>query len=204
MTGDAIETYADLAATILDRPARLGGVRLVAVDGPSGAGKTTFAGRLAVAVQVHRTVAVVNTDAFLDGWAEPLSVWQALRADVLDPLIEGRPGAYRRYDWTTRRFGDERVRVAVPDVLILEGVTSGRRAVDAELSVMVFMTGDPTVLFRRVVARDGAEIAPALRDWQAAETMYFHADRPRDRADIVVDGSTDVGHDPEKEYVRLS
>ncbi|MBV9722889.1 MAG: (d)CMP kinase, partial [Mycobacterium sp.] len=32
--------------TVLAGPARLGGVRLVAVDGPSGAGKTTVAARL--------------------------------------------------------------------------------------------------------------------------------------------------------------
>ena len=40
-------TFAGLAAYVLGLPARLGDVRLVAVDGPSGAGKTRFALRLA-------------------------------------------------------------------------------------------------------------------------------------------------------------
>lgn len=45
-----VERYADLARRILGRPPRLGATRLVAVDGPSGAGKTVFANRLAAAV----------------------------------------------------------------------------------------------------------------------------------------------------------
>jgi len=196
-----IETFAALARVVMRRQPRLGTVRLVAVDGPSGAGKTTFARRLARAL--HVDTAVVPTDAFLDGWAEPLSVWPALRSDVLDPLAAGRPGAYHAYDWTSRRFGSEVIRVAVPAVLILEGVTSACAAVRAQLSLAVFVTGDAAVRTERTLARDGANIEAALRNWQAAETMYFQAERTADVADVVVDGTTDLRHDPEKEYVCL-
>jgi hypothetical protein len=113
-----IDTFAASARDVLGRRPRLGAVRLVAIDGPSGAGKTTFATRLARALPVD--TAVVPTDAFLDGWAEPLSVWPALRSGLLDPLAAGRPGAYHAYDWTLRRFGAEATPVAVPIVLILE------------------------------------------------------------------------------------
>jgi hypothetical protein len=113
-----IDTFAASARDVLGRRPRLGAVRLVAIDGPSGAGKTTFATRLARALPVD--TAVVPTDAFLDGWAEPLSVWPALRSGVLDPIAVGRPGAYHAYDWTLRRFGAEATPVAVPIVLILE------------------------------------------------------------------------------------
>jgi uridine kinase len=232
-----IETFAALAHAVMGRGPRLGTVRLVAVDGPSGAGKTTFADRLARALKgasrlryaaaeqcasrlryaaaeqcasrlryaaaVPADTAVVPTDAFLDGWAEPLSVWPALRSDVLDPLAAGRPGAYQAYDWTLRRFGDQAVPVAVPTVLILEGVTSACAAVRAQLSLVVFVTGDATVRTERTLARDGANIEAALRNWQAAETMYFQAERTADVADVVVDGTTDLRHDPEKEYVCL-
>jgi uridine kinase len=220
-----IETFAALAHVVMGRRPRLGTVRLVAVDGPSGAGKTTFAGRLARALQgasrlryasaeqgasrlryaaaVPADTAVVPTDAFLDGWAEPLSVWPALRSDVLDPLAAGRPGAYQAYDWTLRRFGGQAIPVAVPTVLILEGVTSACAAVRAQLSLAVFVTGDAAVRTERTLARDGANIEAALRNWQAAETMYFQAERTADMADVVVDGTTDLRHDPEKEYVCL-
>lgn len=46
----AVETYEELGRRVRAAPARLGPVRLVAVDGPSGAGKTVFAGRLARAL----------------------------------------------------------------------------------------------------------------------------------------------------------
>ncbi|HEY7175175.1 MAG TPA: hypothetical protein VH442_09680, partial [Micromonosporaceae bacterium] len=167
----ALERYADLANRVLARPARLGGVRLVAIDGPTGAGKTTFARRLAVALSEQVDVEVVPTDAFLRGWSPPLSVWPELRSDVLDRLHSGQPGSYRPYDWTTNRVGEASVKVRVPDVLILEGVTSAREAVRAELSFGVFIAGDATRRFARSLARDGEEIASALRDWQAAENM---------------------------------
>ena len=208
-----IETFAALARVVMGRRPRLGTARLVAVDGPSGAGKTTFAGRLARALKgasrlryaaaVPANTTIVPTDAFLDGWAEPLSVWPALRSDLLDPLAAGRPGAYQAYDWTRRRFGEQAVPVAVPTVLILEGVTSACAAVRAQLSLVVFVTGDAAVRTERTLARDGANIEAALRNWQAAETMYFQAERTADVADVVVDGTTDLRHDPEKEYVCL-
>jgi energy-coupling factor transporter ATP-binding protein EcfA2 len=220
-----IKTFAALGREIQARPPRLGSVRLVAIDGPSGAGKTTFAGRLAGALPgasrlpyasalqdasrlryasaVPVDTAVVPTDAFLDGWAEPLSVWPALRSDVLDPLAAGRPGAYHAYDWTLRRFGPEATPVAVPADLSVEGVTSACAAVRAQLSLAVFVTGDAAVRTDRTLARDGANIEAALRNWQAAETMYFQAERTADVADVVVDGTTDLRHDPEKEYVCL-
>lgn len=196
-----IETFAVLARVVMGRRPRLGTVRLVAVDGPTGAGKSTFASRLARELPVD--TAIVPTDAFLDGWAEPLSVWPALRSDVLDPLAAGRPGAYRAYDWTLRRFGAQEIAVAVPAVLILEGVTSACAAVRAELSLAVFVIGDAAVRMERTLARDGTDIEAALRNWQAAETMYFRAERTADVADVVVDGTTDLRHDPEREYVCL-
>src|SRR6266511_4903551 len=42
-----VETFAHLASRVMTTVPRLGRVRLVAVDGPSGAGKTWFADRLA-------------------------------------------------------------------------------------------------------------------------------------------------------------
>jgi hypothetical protein len=73
-----IETYADLARRVLDRPARLGRTRLVAVDGPSGAGKTVFAERLAAALGV-----ALEPSAALEPAAGP--------AAALAPTLE--PGA---------------------------------------------------------------------------------------------------------------
>jgi len=198
-----IETYARLAAEVAGRAPRLGETRLVAVDGPSGTGKTSFAAGLAGAMPAGVTVAVVPTDAFLDGWGPPLSVWSRLRTDVLEPIAAGRAAAYRTYDWTLGRRGDAETAVPVPQVLILEGVTSARAEIRPLLALSVFVTGDPAVRFARAVYRDGTDTAAPLRAWHMAEEAHFMADRTAEHAEVVVDGTSDLRHDPVKEFVRL-
>jgi uridine kinase len=199
----AIESFADLAKEVLARPARLGGVRLVAVDGPSGAGKSTFADRLAGALaEAGARVEVVHTDELLDGWADQFTYWARLEAGVLGPLERGEPGRHPVYDWTAGRFGGERV-VAVPDVLIVEGSTSGRPQAYPRVSLLVFVTADREVRLGRALARDGPGIEEPLRRWMAAEEGFFAATRTRERADRVVDGVARVGEDPGSGYVRL-
>ena len=70
-------------------PPRLGGTRLVCVDGPAGSGKTTFAGRLAAALGADAVV--VHMDDLYAGWTLTGAVAR-LRAGVLRPLADGRPG----------------------------------------------------------------------------------------------------------------
>ena len=200
---EAVERFADLAAEITRRPARLGSVRMVAIDGPSGAGKTTFAGRLAAGLRAAGTsVEVVHTDDLLDGWADQFTFWSRLEGGVLAPLARGRPGSYRAYDWVQERFGRE-VAVPVPDVLIVEGGSSARPEAYPRLSFSVFVTADREVRWQRALARDGPEIAAPLRRWMAAEEAYFAAVRTAERVDRLVDGVARVGHDPGDGYVRL-
>jgi hypothetical protein len=187
---------------VRERPARLGLVRLVGIDGASGSGKTTFAGRLAAAVGPESSY-VMHTDAVLDGWAAPESVWPRLREWVLDPLARGEPGAYLAYDWFHARYGNAWHPVPVPEVLILEGTTSAHAALTPELSFAVLVTAEPSVRWQRALVRDGAAIGEPWRAWQVAEEAYFARDRPGDRVDIVVDGAATVGHDPDREFVRL-
>jgi uridine kinase len=199
-----VETFAELAAEIERRPARLGPVRMVAVDGPSGAGKTTFADRLARALTaLGRRVEVVHTDELLDGWDDQFTFWARLDEDVLTPMERGRPGWHPVYDWARKRFDGERT-VGVPDVLIVEGATSARPEAYPRLSLSVFLTADRGVRWERVLARDGPAIEVPLRRWMAAEDDFFAASGIAERVDRLVDGVARVGHDPESEYVRLS
>ncbi len=69
-------------------------MRVVAVDGPAGAGKTTFAGRLAnrPSATAGADVATVHTDDVLDGWADIVTFWPRLEQWIL-----GRCGTVSRH-----------------------------------------------------------------------------------------------------------
>jgi uridine kinase len=198
-----IERYADLARRVLDTPPRLGAVRLVAVDGPAGSGKTTFAARLAAELRASgASAAEIHTDDLLEGWTDMVSFWPRLTEWVLDPLRRGEPARYRRYDWVRGRFEDEWQPLPVPGVLVVEGVTSARAAVRPYLGLGVLVWAGRDLRLARGIARDGEALRPEWLRWMAAEDRHFAADDTARRADLVVDGAPEVPHDPEREYVR--
>jgi len=184
-----------IADRALAAPARLGRVRLVAVDGPSGSGKSVFADGLLDALRERvATVALVRTDDIAT-WDDPVSWWPALADGVLTPLAEGRPGGYRRTAWTADGpVPGDTVEVAVPEVLVVEGVSSARRSVRPRLSLCVWIeVADPAVRLARAVGRDGPDAMSHLRRWQLFENGWFAVDRPDSAADLVVDGSSPMG-----------
>ncbi|CAL99606.1 hypothetical protein A8924_0652 [Saccharopolyspora erythraea NRRL 2338] len=162
-------------------------MRLVAVDGPSGSGKSVFARGLVAALRADglRT-ALVPTDDFAT-WDEPVGWWPRLAEGVLDPLRRGEPGRYQRTEWP----GGEPVLgawvdVEVPDVLVVEGVSSARRAVADRLSLAIWVeVGDPALRLERAVARDGEWSRPHLLRWQEFERRWFAEDGAKHRADIL-------------------
>nr|WP_037320287.1 uridine kinase [Amycolatopsis orientalis] len=170
---------------LLAAPPRLGAVRVLAIDGPSGSGKSTLAGKIVADLTGRGVrVALVSTDDFAT-WDEPVSWWPRWETGVLEPLRAGEPGGYRRVDWSTGvpRPGEE-VEIDVPDVLVLEGVSSGRARIRPSLSLLVWLDGGSEAeRLDRAVARDGAESRAELRRWQLFERGWFTVDGTRRAAD---------------------
>jgi len=204
-----VEAYPDLARRILDRPARLGRTRLVAVDGPSGAGKTVFAERLAAAFEVAGLARppIVRTDDLLAGWTDQFTFWPRLEAWVLAPLRAGRTGHYRRYDWNQHSFGPDWTPVPPAPVVLLEGFTAARAVVRPELTFAVFVTAPDRLRLDRALTRDGAAIRPYLDRWRRAERDHLAVDDTAGHVDLVVDGApepcSEPAPDPNLHYVRL-
>ncbi|MFK0192150.1 uridine kinase [Kitasatospora sp. NPDC090308] len=173
------------AAALLALPPSLGPVRLVAVDGHAGSGKTTFTGRLAAALGgapvVHLDDLATHEEPF--GWTE------RLRAGVLEPLARGVAGRHPVYDWTARAFTAERA-VPVAPVVLLEGVGAGRREVRPHLAALLWMELDPAAARARGQLRDGPELAEFWAGWSRAEDAHFAADPSRPHAALRVDGVT--------------
>lgn len=200
----SVVSYRALAAEVLAAPPRLGRVRLVGVDGPTGSGKSTFADRLVRALTALASpVTLLRTDDLLDGWRDTVTFWPRLDDWVLTPLRSRRPGAYRTYDWYAERFGDGWTEVPASGVLVLDGVTSTREAVAGELTLGVWMQVPYARSVERAIARDGEAAGAELRSWHERERAHFAVDEPAARADLVVDGAPTAAHTPETELVAL-
>jgi uridine kinase len=192
-------TFARLGAYVRMLEPRLGDVRLIAVDGPSGAGKTRFALRLAKQIDAP----VVHTDDLLEGWDDQFTFWERLENRVLTPLRRGETAFYQRYRWDRGAFDPVPVRLDPAPVVIVEGVSAGRRAIFDSLSLLVFVDAPATLRLERALSRDGDDsvaFRAYLERWRAAEDRHFAVDRTAERADLVIDGAAEVGDD---RYERL-
>lgn len=189
-----IVTFERLVDRVLDRP---GPVRLVAVDGPGGAGKSTFADRFAAVAEGNAFV--VRTDDFASA-EEPIDWWPRLLSDVIEPLADGGSARFQRYDWSTHRLA-EWVSVPRRPVVIIEGVSSSRSQWNRYLTFSIWIETEAKVRLERGLARDGEDTLGQWRAWMAAEDRHFHRDGAQSRAHLIVDGDPVRQHDPETEFV---
>jgi uridine kinase len=174
----------------------------VAVDGPAGSGKSTLAARLA---RDLGGAPVVDLDDFFS-WTDLHGWWPRFEAEVLEPLAAGRPARFRRRDWVAdprgAGLGEWRTVPAAP-VVVLDGVSSSRRAMAGRLALAVWVEAPAALRLRRGLARDGDEVEAPWRKWMAMEDAFFAADGTRERADLRIDGAPPAPHDPEREVVPV-
>ena len=186
--------YADLVSEIGRMAPKFGRTKLIAVDGPSGAGKTTFALRLAKLLDAP----VVHTDDLLDGWDDQFTFWDRLESRVLSPLRSGRTATYQRYQWHLGKFAGPPLVVDPAPAVLLEGVSAARREIRPELSLAVFVVAPPDLRWRRALARDGDDsvaFRAYLGRWRAAENRHFAEDETAEAADLIVDGAATTAED---------
>jgi uridine kinase len=177
----------DLAAHLREQPPSCGPVRLVAVDGHAGSGKTTLAGALAEALDdapvVHLDDLATHESFF--GWTV------RLHRQVLTPLSQGRTARYPAYDWTRGAFpepGDPDSGTQIPPepVVIIEGVGAGRRALRPHLACLVWMDLPAGQAWQRGRRRDGPRLEEFWKAWTRAETDHFADDPSYSYANFVV------------------
>jgi uridine kinase len=160
-------------------------VRVIAVDGPGGAGKTTLAERLATELMAP----VIHTDDFAD-WDRPIEWGPALIDKVLRPLASGTQVRFRPSAWG----GPQRDEVVIEaaDYVILEGVTASRAAFRPYLAYSIWIETSRELRLRRGLQRDGREAKSKWEAWMAEEDRYIETERPADHADLVISGNADL------------
>ncbi|WP_406859670.1 hypothetical protein ABZO31_04710 [Streptomyces sp. HUAS MG47] len=169
------------AAALRALPPSCGPVRLVAVDGHAGSGKSTFAARLAAALG---DAPVLHLDDLASH--EELFAWTPrLLEQVIGPFSRGEDASYRAYDWNARVFGAPRPLPAARVVLV-EGVGAGRRALRPYLARLLWMEREPEASWVRGRHRDGPEQSAFWDGWTVAETRHFATDPSRPFADTLV------------------
>ncbi|EWT02912.1 para-aminobenzoate synthase [Intrasporangium oryzae NRRL B-24470] len=162
---------------------------VVAIDGRSGAGKTTLAAGVAQALAALGTVEVVHMDHLYPGW-EGLSAAPGLLATtVLEPIAHGDPAAYPVWSWVRGDWAGTRT-VRPSRYLVVEGCGSSVGPAGPYAAVRVWMEADRPLRFRRGIDRDGETYEPMWELWAAQEEALFEDDRTKARADLVLDTST--------------
>ncbi|MFB7636120.1 uridine kinase [Streptomyces sp. NPDC056149] len=170
-----------LAARLHTLPPSCGPVRLIAVDGHAGSGKSTFAARLAEALG---GAPVVHTDDLATH--EELFEWSdRFREQVLDPLSRGETARYGVYDWVRREFAEVRELPPAP-VALVEGVGTGRRALRPYAACLLWMELASEHSWERGQLRDGPGQSAFWDGWIPAERAHFAADPSRPHADLLV------------------
>lgn len=188
MTMSSALSLSEVIACIDSGERRSKFARIIAIDGPAGAGKTTLAKKLQLNY-AHLKVEVVHMDNLYDGWDNALtaSLTKVLEISIAKPVSEGKSFEYRKFDWLKMQYG-ELERFSAPDLLILEGVGSGQRAVRKYLDQLIWIDVVPEVGLNRVLRRDGDYIENHMIIWQMKESEHFVQENTRDCATIRIDG----------------
>jgi uridine kinase len=172
---------AEVVRLAQSRSPRAWRTRVVAVDGRSGAGKTS----LAASLQAALGAPVVALEDLYGGWNGLERGIDLLVSAVLEPLAAGRAARVPRYDWIAAAWRAPWT-LEPPAVLIVEGVGAGARRAAGYESVLVWMEEPAPVRKKRALDRDGETFAPYWDAWAAQEDAMLARENTPDRADIVI------------------
>ena len=165
-------------------PPRAATTCVVALDGRSGAGKSTLARALARELDA----VLVALEDLYGGWDGLEDGVTLVLEAVLRPLAGGRDATVPRYDWYAAGWGEPWT-LAPPAYLIVEGTGAGALALAPYTSVLVWLELPAALRRARALARrDGELYAPQWERWALQEDAFFERERPRERADLVIDG----------------
>ena len=94
---------------------------IIAIDGRSGAGKTTLAIELAARLRNHRKVSLFHLEDIYPGWDGLAAGIERYVRTVLEPLSRAEAATWVSWDWVNHCDGGPRVTLPA-EIVIVEGV----------------------------------------------------------------------------------
>ena len=174
---------AELAEVLSRLAPRCGTTIVVAIDGPSGAGKTALSRQ--VAAHLGDGTQILHFDHVYPGWEGLAATPPVVARDVLEPLSRGDAGRTPRWDWGADVPG---ANIVVPptDVLLLDGCGSGARVIRPYLSYLVWLDAPSDVRRARAESRGDDTVAQWWDLWAAQEAEHFAAEGTEAAADVTL------------------
>jgi uridine kinase len=167
---------------------------LVAIDGGTGAGKSTLA--ILVAAEVHGVI--VQGDDFCQtevDWNQMNAAekaincidWKRARLEALKPLLAGQVGIWHPFNFTTGigLAGYTVTRQPAP-VIILDGAYSSNPQLADIINLTVLVDTPAKIRYARHNEREGHDDFEWHKTWNEAEEYYFTHVRPPASFDLVI------------------
>lgn len=181
----------DIRKLLSSKQPKLGNILFIAVDGHGGSGKSTFATWLSEKLPAQ----LIRQDDFAS-WDNPINWWPLVIERVFEPIKSGaKTISYPRSKWWENHDPEPVVDQPVTDLMILEGVSSSRKEFRDYISLSIFIDTPKELCFKRGVERDRGngkteeEVSKMWEKWFKEEDVYMQRDRPKEYADMVIDGT---------------
>lgn len=158
---------------------------IIAIDGRSGAGKTTLAIELAARLRAHHRVSLFHLEDLYPGWNGLMVGIDRYVATVLEPLSRGEAATWTSWDWEKHYDGDSRVTLPA-EIVIVEGVGAAAAAARPLLSAVIWADSPEEIRRTRALDRDGSTYEPYWDQWAAQEEEWLRADDVPQHADVRV------------------
>ena len=159
---------------------------IIAIDGPAGAGKTTLAHDISLALSQRFSVTEIHMDDLYDGWDNALTthLTEAL-THIVSAHKKSTEISISKYDWVSGAFNSAQL-IGKSELLILEGVGSGQMAIRNSLAALIWIEIEDSKGLARVLQRDGDSIALQMQTWLATQSQHFAVEGTQNAADFIL------------------
>ena len=159
---------------------------IIAIDGPAGAGKTTLASNIHLALYPNYASTIIHMDDLYNGWDKALSVeLTEVLSYIAQAHSQSQSISLSKFNWADSTFSPAE---AIDDaqLIILEGVGSGQSAIREYLSALIWIDIDESKGLSRVLERDGEGIRNQMQKWLVTQEQHFALEKTENAADFVL------------------